>query len=255
MEISLYSKDIVFLVIDSLKKQKPFFMLRIGDGEMLYFDKNQDRAKTHCKEQLGYLLTEQEIQKIKTDINTSIIFSDVLGLPTAYHEKFNAWRRIIEHYNLLKNQNSDKWKCNKYCSIDIHYELLQDNSYEKILKETNTLFLVSSRDVKDKLKLKFPNIDKIEQYLIPGEQIYEIEKTKSRDFVEQIENIRKIIKSKNRQSQLLLYGAGFVGKIIGYDFSSMGGVALDIGSVFDAWVGKNTRGLEKSANSFTTPLL
>ncbi len=50
-------------------------------------------------------------------------------------------------------------------------------------------------------------------------------------------------------------GAGAFGKHLGYYFSARGGVALDLGSVFDLLVGKITRGNGKGENSYTTPLL
>jgi hypothetical protein len=255
MEIGYNNKKVADLVLKSLKSQTSLFVLRIGDGEMLYFDKDNKRAKEHCINTLNYLLSDAEIEKVKKDLNDSIVGADILGLPTQYHQQYPAWKRILSHYATLKTQRCDEWKCDKYCSIDLHYELLEDDCYGKILRETKRLVIVSSRDVKERLLLKFPNIESIEQHLIPGEQQYESKKNETRNFPEIIENIRNLIKSKPRKGELLLYGAGFVGKIIGLDFSNCGGVAIDIGSVFDSWVGKNTRGQNKGPESYFQPLL
>lgn len=255
MEISLYNNDVVTLILNALKEESPLFILRIGDGEMLYFDENKTRAKDHCVKTLNYLLTDKEIEQVKKDLNDSIVGANILGLPTQYHQQFPAWKRILSHYEYLKLQRTEEWKCDKYCSIDLHYELLKDDCYDKIFKKTTNLMIVSSRDVKEKLSLRYPNIELIEQYLIPGEQEFEIEKNKAKNFIDIILDIRKIIKSRSRKGMLLLYGAGFVGKIIGLDFANVGGVSVDIGSVFDSWVGKNTRGLNKGPQSYIEPLL
>lgn len=256
MKINFNNKQVTTLIIESLKQQRSLFVLRIGDGEMLYFDENLERATNHCQQTLGYVLTMDEINEVRKSLNECIFNANILGLPTEYHRKSGAyWKAIESYYISLKSAENSNWMCDKFCSIDLHYELLEDDCYGKILRNVKKLFLVSSRDVKEKIYKKFQNIESIEQYLITGEQVYETIKVKSFNFIQQIKNIEKIINSKSRESELLLYGAGFIGKTLGLNFSNSGGVAVDIGSVFDSWVGKNTRGLNKGAESYITPLL
>ncbi len=256
IQINFNAKQVTDLVVESLKNQKSLFVLRIGDGEMLYFGQDRNRMQMHCEQQLGYMLSNLELEQVKNNINESIMHADVLGLPTTYHKRSSVyWKNIEDYYIELKTKNPQNWKCNKFCTIDVHYELLHENCYDKIFKETKKLFLVSSRDVKEKISLKYPNIEQIEQHLISGEQVYETVKSTSRNFIKQIQDIESIIKSKPRQGELFLYGAGFVGKILGYVFSSSGGVAVDIGSVFDSWVGKDTRSPNKGPEAYMKPLL
>lgn len=256
IQINFNARQVSDLVIESLKNQKPLFVLRIGDGEMLYFGQDRNRMNMHCEQQLGYMLSDFEIEQVKNSINQSILCADILGLPTTYHKRSSVyWKNIEDYYIELKSKNPENWKCSKFCTIDVHYELLYEDCYDKIFKETKKLFIVSSRDVKEKINLKYPNIEQIEQHLISGEQAYETVKNTSRNFIKQIQDIESIIKSKSRQGELFLYGAGFVGKILGCDFSSSGGVAIDIGSVFDSWVGKDTRSPNKGPEAYIKPLL
>jgi hypothetical protein len=46
-------------------------------------------------------------------------------------------------------------------------------------------------------------------------------------------------------NSLCLVGAGVVGKIYNIWFKRRGGVSLDIGSIFDLWAGRKTRGKDR----------
>ena len=61
------------------------------------------------------------------------------------------------------------------------------------------------------------------------------------------ESVESIL-SQDNHGKLCLYGAGLAGKDLGLYFKQSGGVAFDIGSIFDHWIGKQTRGKGKGRN-------
>ena len=49
------------------------------------------------------------------------------------------------------------------------------------------------------------------------------------------------------RGRLVLVGAGYAGKIIIDEARNRGGIALDLGSIFDRWMGANTRSYQDLA--------
>jgi len=49
------------------------------------------------------------------------------------------------------------------------------------------------------------------------------------------------------QGRLVLVGAGYAGKVIVGEAKRRGGIALDLGSIFDHWMGAHTRSYQDLA--------
>jgi hypothetical protein len=256
MKINYTSKNIKDDVLKCLQDNVGLSMLRLGDGEVILLREITDKIKQFSINQLGRELTKEELNKTQNYLRDSVLYSNILGLPCSYHiEKNKLWENLLFYYKEIEVRYEKNWRKKEYCSIDSHMELLKNGDLFEILSKCQKIVIVSSRDIVDKLKEKFPNIKKIEFYQVPGEQKYEIQKNTKIDLFELIEEITKKLKSKNRGGELLIYGVGPFGKQLGYEFASMNGVSLDLGSVFDLFVGKVTRGIGKGPNSFIEPKL
>lgn len=255
MNINTSTEQLADIIISSLNNNKSLSVVRMGDGEMILTYNIAIRLNQFCINQIGRTITESELSHTQENIKKAILYSDIVGLPTSAHiRKHPLWESIIKYYNEIKETNSE-WKDKRYCSINCHLDLLSSNLLFKIFENTKKITIVSSRDIRNKLLKKFPNINEIEYYELPAEQMYEIVKNNSINIFELLEDISKKLSSKNRAGELLIYGAGPFGKHLGVDFSNKGGVSLDLGSVFDLFVGKLTRGIDKGPNSYITPYL
>jgi hypothetical protein len=255
MEINTGPNEIKNIVLECLKEGQSAFMLRMGDGEMRIQKEHTSIDKFSIKE-FGRKISKEEIQKAKLWMEQSVIESSILGLPTQEHCETNElWRCLFDYYKELKDSNSEKWGNKRYSSINSHYEILGTGDLFNILEKVEKVVVVSPRDVESRLKERFKNIKEVESYSLPGEQAYEVEKNIDVDIFKRIEEICKSMKSKNRSGELLIFGAGPLGKIIGSEFSKSGGVSLDIGSVFDLFVGKVTRGPGKGPTTKINPVL
>lgn len=256
MIINYYTKDLYNDVIFCLKNKYPLFMLRMGDGEMIIANNHEGSMSFFSKKQIGRLMTQDEIELTKKNLIESVLNCTILGLPTKSHVKASSlWEELFEYYDKIKNENFNDWNKKKYCNINFNYDILIDETLFNILKETENLVIVSPRNLVDKLKLKFPNIKNIEYYDVPGEQAYEEIKNSNKNIFDEIKIISEKIKSKNRKGEILIFGVGPFGKILGSDFYKMGGISLDLGSTFDMLAGKVTRGVGKGANSYVKPLI
>ena len=243
MNINTKSSDIRNAVLSSLANNTKLFMLRMGDGEMRL---ERNMAVDHfSRKEFGRHISEDERTVATKWMRESVLESSILGLPTREHvETSPMWTYLFEYYAIIRREHPDQWIEKVYCSINSHYELFGSGDLFEIFSKVEKIVIVSPRDVVQRMKEKFPNIKEVEYYSLPGEQAYETIKTKENIFT-CISKIRDSIRSKPRGGELLVFGAGPLGKIIGSDFSKAGGVALDLGSLFDMFVGKRTRGAGK----------
>lgn len=255
MKINYTSEDIKKSVLTSLKDDKKLFMLRMGDGEMILANNVKDKISSFTIKQIGRELTEVELKLTQDNMIKSVKSSTILGLPMSHHIRANSlWESLFDYYKNIKNLNKGEWD-KKYCSINSHFELLNSGDLFEIFSKINKIVVVSPRNISEQLQIRFPNIESIEYYSLPAEQNYEVIKNTDINIFNRIDEISKSLSSKKRGGELLIFGAGPFGKILGSVFSESGGVSLDLGSVFDLFVGKVTRGKGKGANTKIKPLL
>lgn len=138
MEINTTSTDVKNLIIDSLKNGNSLSVVRLGDGEMIIANNVQEKIKIFSKKQIGRLMTDEEIKKTKNNLYNSVLHSDIIGLPTKSHvKKHELWASIEDYYNKIFNINrvfglSSKIDNKKYCSIDLHLDLLKSGELFEI---------------------------------------------------------------------------------------------------------------------------
>lgn len=239
-------EDVKQIVKRNLKYNLPFSLVRIGDGEGMMFDyeENWEGANFISKKHLGYTLSKDQFELIRKDLVKTYSETDMIGIPTGKHLKINkGWKRAYDIADILRNDNAET------CSIDIHHQLLEDGFYDELLSEAKKLLIISGRDVIDKIQNKFPNIKESFQIQVTPEMKWEENKNQIKHFPNQYENVEDVLKRSDLSGYLCLVGAGTVGKVYNIWCKERGGVSIDIGSVFDVWVGKSTRGPERGDDS------
>jgi hypothetical protein len=256
LNITVHAKEILCAALHALAHGEPCFMLRMGDGEMILANADEKRLDVFCRKQFARTISAEQLETAQIWMREAVLNSTILGLPTQRHcEKSRLWNGLFEYYRLLEEAFPKQWVPKTYCTINAHFELLQSGGVFSLLSRVEKITIVSPRQVADRIKIRFPNIQHVEYYWIPGEQQYEVVKNRSVDVFGRFADILCSLSSQPRQGELLLFGAGPLGKVLGSCFSRAGGVALDLGSVFDLFVGKKTRGQGKGATSTTEPLL
>lgn len=250
MKINTSSFQLKEAIISSLNDGRSLSMVRLGDGEMIIANNDQNKLKHFCLKQIGREITLAELNYAQNNLINSVLFSNILGIPTAAHcKKGNLWKEMFSYYQNIKENNENSWYNKQYCSINAHLDLLASGYLFDIFKCSKKIMIISPRDIVNPLKKKFTNIQSLEWHCIPGEQRYEVIKNKEVNIFNRFEHISSTIKSKSRQKELLIFGVGPFGKHLGIDFAKMGGVSLDLGSVFDLFVGKQTRGPGRSSTA------
>lgn len=258
MNINVSKVEVLQIIKDSLREKRPFLLSRYGEGESRIFHRNDDAdggTEWIIKNLIGYV--PDKIEDIIEEMELALVNSDITGLPgdiesdfmssdahVLYKDIYGHFRRIFDYRGIDENHI-------KYCSVNIHNGF----DFESLLTNMEQVTIITCRDVSEKMKSYF-NIKDIKWYKIPPEYKYESDKNISWNFYPDVHDyIRDEILAEDNRGKLLLFGAGALGKDLGYYFKKSGGVAFDIGSVFDQWCGKKTRGTGKGSNSyFESPL-
>ncbi len=247
MKINISTLEIKNEIISALHDGRGLSLLRFGDGELIIATEHKN-INICCINHIGRIITEDELHLTKKNFIYSILNADILSLP-GLGCNHSIWAPMVPYYESIKNAHEKEWKEKKYCSIYENKYLLTSGGLFEIFNQAQNIVIVSSRNIVDKLYVKFPNIKNIKWYPIPAEQKYESIKNTNINIFDEFEKIHIEICKESRKHQLLIFGTGPFGKHLGANFASYGGVALDLGSIFDLFVGKLTRGPGKSATA------
>ena len=227
--------DLLAVLQRQLAAKAAFSLLRLGDGEgrLLGF------PEIVSKEELDFSLriwfgrvdyAPAELADLSGQLRHATLQADVLGLPRAAQLEVPEWRAILvplERFHLLANQPL-------LVDTAIHWCLQLGLFYRDLLDGLPFCGLVSCRDLAARLARTF-HLGQVDQYLVPGEAKYPGPRGGEHypaRFLELRETLRVPF-----PGAVFLVGAGALGKIYCQWIKDRGGVALDIGSMCDAWAG------------------
>lgn len=241
----MMTTDLVFHTIkDALAYKTPFSLVRFGDGEAMVLSEDEHARNFVMNRQLGYVPEKDIQQEIKDNLFDAFLESDIIGRPTDRHIlKQGFWAEADSIIDKIAPTNN-------FCSIDVHYNFLTEGRYEKLLSNLDDLYYISCRDLDNRFKEIF-NIKNIHSFIIPPEMAFESKYDGDRHYPEAYGNACDWIKEIDAKGKLLLVGGGIVGKSYCEKWKQQGGVAFDIGSVFDDFAGRITRGPERGIDVYT----
>lgn len=224
---------------------KPLSIVRIGDGEGIVLNATKDLAAfTLCndavlKRQMGYYPPMDQVYQIRENLIEAYRGADIIGIPMHKQATSNHWGKVkqILDENVLHHTS-------EYCSIDVHYDFLNDGLFATLLQNLNVLNYISCRDLDVQFSERF-NIRTVNKYLIAPEAKFTSGYDGEAHYPVQFNKVQRWMEVVRPEGRLLLVGAGVIGKIYCNWWRDRGGVAFDIGSIFDEWYGKATRGPER----------
>lgn len=168
--------------------------------------------------------------------------SDVIGVSPYCLENKEAlpehlyWKITLDILQQHISPNSTK-----LCHMNVHLRFLRDKYYDRLLRGQKKLYYVSCRNLDEPLKRVF-GISEVHSFIVAPQMNNDPSYVGIRHFPEQFVQVKSWIENLDCTGSLCLVGAGYVGKIYNIWFKRRGGVALDVGSIFDQWAGRRTRG-------------
>lgn len=237
-------------VLDILLEGKPVSLIRYGDGEAIMLNGFKDTRALNFvfRRQFGYIPSIDHAEQIRENLITAYKECDIIGIPVreAYHTPDTYW--VKAKNILLFNTDTELFTQKQTCSIDIHSHFLDNDYYSTLLKEKDTVCYISCRNLDKEIKNHF-GIKDVYSFQIAPEAKFTSGYTGAHHYPDQFEEIKKWMTRVPIEGNICLVGAGVVGKVYCNWFRNMGGIAMDIGSVFDSWAGLATRGTGRGLNA------
>lgn len=252
-------------IFTAIKTATPFSMIRLSDGEGHFLRYDSDQQIFHASDQLSIQrwwwprpkLQWPEDPTLK-NFERAAKNADILGIP-CFHRTFgsliNEGKKSnfnsLYHRGLrsVPNNVADWVKDGSIpretiiTSCFVHHHLSDWGLYDYLFKDIESCSVISCHPtcpsvLKDRFGLEVRDL-----HLIPAESanIHQIgDYIGESHYPERFESLCQEIKVAY-PGEVYLMAAGFVGKIYCDIIKEQGGIALDVGSMFDFWMSINTR--------------
>jgi hypothetical protein len=226
---------------------RPFSLVRIGDGEYQVLRYPEVTSVKVCRERIGRWfpaegLSADDIAYIRKMIYDACIDADFLGLPNL--EKARRWPVYKGVLTWLQAHELDGR--GRVCFHHMDLPLLEKTGeFRKLLHGAKFVGLITCRDVAEKLKASC-GIKHILQWRVAGERFKYKDSAYVPDCSEPhwpdgFKRIEHDLHSRDCRGEIWLVGAGGLAKAYCRMVKKQGGMALDIGTLFDGWAGVDTR--------------
>lgn len=266
-------QDISSVIDSKIDKHEPFSLVRLGDGEGLLLSISDQSTLADLKYleahlgkegvnlpgllSLKYRLMEAiqnaDVIGVRDDIVDVAFDSDNFSLPHAdFLDNFRRSFKLREVEKSLDYHGSrriaflhdglrDLGLANdsRFCSAWFHYDYHVSGEVFKVLQRQERIGLISCRHRLPGLleglfdmSVRFQGIPDMYRDILEPEKVP--------DYIGQLESVlsKQLVEFPG---MLYLVGGGLYGKLYCQLVRSQGGVALDLGSLFDAWLGLPTR--------------
>ena len=254
----------VFLRIrKSMDSRLPFSLIRLnyGEGIMLGYPDVMNRGDVNChmrmwfekatlksrliykdgflRKTLGRLFStwsEQDVLVLADGLKDSVRQADVVGTPLRSSVPQHRYLAEVET-SLARLHLVDESSLTTFAAIHrlLNYALL----YRPLLEGRDFVGIISSRDVVQKLRRSF-GMGEVRWYRIRSQPDYPND-VLTPHYPDGFNEIGETLKVPY-PGALFLVGAGICGKIYCQWIKERGGVAVDIGSMFDSWAGVGRTG-------------
>jgi hypothetical protein len=257
----------VHLVNSKLAANEPFSFVRIGDGEaacLPYEPYLAWLAKGDAIEReriwWGEALTDRQRKRMTRLVFNAIWGADCIGIPTV--SRFLRELRLTENDSLDHGLTGRGLRSALYCtehfsvfrgtaapvpiftSCHLHQDMERWDLYPALLDGKRDVALVSCHPGLASLVERRFGVSVSANLVLPPDRVsapaFASPPADTRRLPDILDEVVGKVKDLPR-GHLVLIGAGYLGKWLVDVVRAQGGVALDVGSVFDYWLGLTTR--------------
>ncbi len=224
-------------------------LIRYGDGEARVLNglNEPDEYARILRRQLSDHTSFQDAIRIRENLIDAYSRCDLVGLPYGKEKHGGGWAIAMDVFAVYYGFTD-----NETCHIDVHSHFLDRGYYAKLLEGVETVNYISCRKLDKEISKTF-GVPVVNSYQIAPEMMWQPDYSGKKHYPDQFIKIEHWMDKMNVKDSVCFVGAGVVGKIYCNWFRDRGGVAMDIGSVFDDWAGFVTRGKERGANKQGNP--
>ena len=225
-------------------------IIRLGDGEGAFLGYPTITNRRVVDEYLlRWLRTksidEADVLYLVDALKSAVRSADIVGLPRGKQLAHRIYRVVPEAIEAFELMNNAALSTHAALHRLLQHALL----FRPLLQNTAFLGLISCRRIADELQRIF-NIDETCWYGVKGEDVTHFTEA-TEDTPGDVETVHypdgyyelRDTLQVPFPGALFLVGAGAFGKIYCQWIKELGGVAIDIGSLFDSWAGVGRVGL------------
>ena len=226
-------------------ERKGMSLIRIGHCEPRtlgygdYFSR-QDLQKTVDIQWGGSPLDEDALRALPIEMLGAVRNADFIGIQPPNREIVSK-NAILENASYVIGRNLQAFPVTaKYTIANVHLAIAKSPILFELLREADRVWLITGRNVEAALSKRIGR--EVSVMRIPAEQKFSETTPSEPHFTMIFNRVKEQIRNEVQTGDVVLVGAGILGKIYCSLAKDQRAVALDIGSVFDAWEGLNTRG-------------
>lgn len=255
----------------AVNDRHPFSLIRLGDGEAIVLAFGDEMWLNDLAYLHGHWGAERvpllAVADVKRDLEMAVLGADIVGVrndivkvstpedllerpghelkalvASRFHIRpdeidnlstIGARRLALLHHVLSRIDWSDG---QQFCTAWIHWELLASGALNEILEDVDHVGLVTSRPELEHMVARRFDVS-VSAVLVPDK--YAEVPSSGAHVPDRYSTIRSELTFP--AGTLVLVGAGIPGKAYCNWLKAAGCIALDVGAIFDAWVGKASR--------------
>ncbi|MEX0972449.1 MAG: hypothetical protein WDZ46_04230 [Solirubrobacterales bacterium] len=239
----LETGDVVQQILDAKREKRAFSMMRLGNGEarVLGFPDYVPPMWLARSMRNWFKSREAELRlhALQDEASAVIREADVIGvLRTSYLDpQYRLPLFLLERYGLVSAGTG-------LCAADVHLHMLKLDFYRELLAGEEGISIISGHALDESIANAFALSD-VRLFKVPAQAKFFHDPAEEGHFPTVFDRLRHQIDVR-WPGEVFLIGAGFLGKIYCGWVKQRGGIAVDIGSVFDLWAGETTRGGDTS---------
>jgi len=265
-------QQVAALIETWLRKRKPASLIRLGDGEGMVLARPEQRDRTlwrHVLAHFGPKVSEADNNALADQLETAVDSADIVGVrddmvdvkfpaenfdldPDSFLQRFKQTfplrpaEKDIEFSGALRLAHAHRYLSTKafgrhtlFCTAWVNFLLSASGSLVQWIEREPSIGLISSKNslaqvIERKMEMK------VAYYVVP--EMYQIGPERETNNYQRLRQTLERLQVEYR-GQLFLVGAGVWGKVYCARIKQLGGIALDIGAVCDAWIDIPSRGL------------
>lgn len=230
----------------AIEAGRPYMFARYGDGEGIILGYPEVtphlKYRTRLDKWFGSAgMTIDQLTGFAKYMRESVRACDLVGIPEKRHMLLDGnWRSVkqyMDRYRLLDYGQS-------VCGMDAVLWLQRRRHVPWLIRGVERLCCITCRDVCSKLRRACHDLKEIEFFYLPPQNKPRLGPDMAngaRHYPDLYEKIPAWLDATCRPGQVYFIGAGGAGKIYSMWIKWRGGIAIDMGSLFDGWAGLMTR--------------
>ncbi|MCF4128371.1 GT-D fold domain-containing protein [Methylobacterium sp. SyP6R] len=247
----------------ALSGREPFSLIRLGDGEGAWISdpdeeggRFRDLYRRNRKRILrtwfgsDALIDRRDFLDLRQRILATIPAASVVGV--TYPERVRheyaiaspdgvpCCTNVLRHVAALLGSGGPS-----FCTHDIHLDLHLSGALHRLMGAGHPVGLISCHPALAATLARRPGTRVAAALLVPEEKrftrVIGATGMPGTHYPDAFARVTARLRSRDWTGMLWLVAAGYLGKLYCHEIAARGGVAVDIGSIADAWSGKATR--------------